>query len=308
MRASGLSCVATLALAVAGTLVGQEMPDWSKIEIKAERVAGSVHMLYGVGGFAGGNIGVSVGDDGVLLVDDQFEPLVPKIQAALRGLTEKPVRFVLSTHYHGDHTHGNKVFGTTSTIIAHDNVRRRMATDDYFDGKQGTRAPSHALPVLTFDRELSVHVNGEEIRGIHSPAGHTDGDVVVHFTGSKVVHMGDLYFNGMYPFIDLEGGGNVKGYVAAVEKVHDALPADVKVIPGHGPLATKADLQGYLTMLKETVAAVEQGLREGQTLEQLQKAKPTAKHDARWGGGFLKPETYVAQLHNSLKGIAKNPQ
>jgi len=206
-----------------------QAPDWSKIEIKAERVAGNVYMLYGVGGFAGGNIGVSVGDDGVVLVDDQFEPLVPKIEAALQAITQKPVRFVLNTHFHGDHTNGNKVFGRRSTIIAHENVRKRVDQDDAFDGTPGTRAPKHALPIITFDTRLSVHLNGEDIRGIHFPSGHTDGDTVVYFTQSKVVHMGDDFFNGMFPFIDLEGGGSVKGYVAAVEKVLAELGDDVKI-------------------------------------------------------------------------------
>src|SRR5262249_34420660 len=151
-------------------LTAQQEPDWSKIEIKVEKVAGNVYMLSGVGGFAGGNIGVSVGDDGVVLVDDQFEPLVPKIEAALKGISSQPVRFVLNTHFHGDHTHGNKVFGKKSTIVAHDNVRKRLAADDEFDGKPGTRAPKHALPILTFDNSVTLHLNGEEIRGLHLPS------------------------------------------------------------------------------------------------------------------------------------------
>src|SRR5215510_1485047 len=182
-------------LAAAVLLLSQstsaQQPDWSKIEIKAEKVAGNVYMLYGVGGFAGGNIGVSVGADGIALVDDQFEPLVPKIEAALKGISDKPVRFVINTHFHGDHTHGNKVFGTKSTVIAHDNVRKRMQADTSFDGKPGTQAPPQALPVITFDHQVSVHLNGEEERGLHVPASHTDGDTVVFFTKSNVVHMGD---------------------------------------------------------------------------------------------------------------------
>jgi glyoxylase-like metal-dependent hydrolase (beta-lactamase superfamily II) len=299
--------IVTLLVASGMPRARAQAPDWSKIEIKAERVAGNVYMLYGVGGFAGGNIGVSVGDDGVILVDDQFEPLVPKIEAALQAITQKPVRFVLNTHFHGDHTNGNKVFGTRSTIIAHENVRKRVAQDDAFDGTPGTRAPKHALPIITFDTRLSVHLNGEDIRGIHFPSGHTDGDTVVYFTQSKVVHMGDDFFNGMFPFIDLEGGGSVKGYVAAVEKVLAELGDDVKIIPGHGKLATKAVLQDYLTMLKETSAIVEKGIQQGKTVEQLQKEKVLAKYEAQWGGGFIKADTFIAQLYNGLKGIAKNP-
>ena len=232
---------------------------------------------------------------------------MPKIEAALRGITPKPVRFVLNTHFHGDHTHGNKVFGRTATILAHDNVRKRMAASDSFDDKPGTRAPQHALPIITFDQQVSVHLNGEEIRGMHFPAGHTDTDTVVYFTGSNVVHMGDDFFSGMFPFIDLEGGGSVTGYIAALENVLPDLKADVKIIPGHGPLATKADLQGYLAMLKETVAIVDKGLQQGKTPDQLKKEKVLAAYDAKWGAGFIKTDGWIDALANGLKGVAKNP-
>jgi glyoxylase-like metal-dependent hydrolase (beta-lactamase superfamily II) len=298
---------AALVLSLLAAAVHSQPTDWSKIETKVEKVAGRVYMLYGVGGFAGGNIGVSVGDDGVLLVDDQFEPLVPKIQAALKGITDKPVRFVLNTHFHGDHTHGNKVFGRSATIVAHDNVRKRMAQDDDFDDKPGTKAPPHALPLVTFDRQVSVHLNGEEIRGLHFPAGHTDGDTVVFFTGSNVVHMGDVYFNGMFPFVDLEGGGTVKGYIAAIEGVLKDLPGDARVIPGHGPLASKPDLQGYLAMLKDTVGIVEKGLQGGKTADQLKKEKVLAAYDAQYGSGFIKTDNWIETIASSLKGVAKNP-
>jgi cyclase len=303
---SRMIAVALFAGMLAGPATAQE-PDWAKIEMKAQPVAGRIHMLYGVGGFAGGNIGVSVGDDGVVLVDDGYEPLVPKIEAALKTVTAAPVRFILNTHFHGDHVHGNKVFGTRGVVVAHDNARRRMEKRDDFDGQPGTRAPRHALPVITFDRHLTLHVNDEEVRGIHAPAGHTDGDVVVFFTASKVVHMGDLLFNGMFPFIDLENGGSVKGMIAAVDQVLEEVPDDVKIVPGHGPLATKEDLSAYGAMLKDCVALVQRGIDGGKTVEQIQKEKPLAAYDARWGGGFVGSDAFVAQLYNGLKGIAKNP-
>lgn len=306
MRANPSSLtLSVLGVLLAAPLVAQET-DWSKIETKVEKVAGSVYMLYGVGGFAGGNIGVSVGEDGVVLVDDQFEPLVPKIEAALRSITPKPVRFVLNTHFHGDHTHGNKVFGRTATLVAHDNVRRRMAADDRFDDQPGTKAPPHALPLVTFDRQVTVHLNGEEIRGLHFPAGHTDGDTVVYFTRSNVVHMGDDYFNGMFPFVDLEGGGTVKGYLDAIEKVLASLPADARIIPGHGPVAGKADLQAYLTMLRETTDLVEKGLRQGKSGDQLKKEKVLQAYDAKWGGGFVKTDNWIDTIVNSVQGLNKN--
>jgi glyoxylase-like metal-dependent hydrolase (beta-lactamase superfamily II) len=301
--------VRALAIAAAAALLScpalaQQEPDWSKIEIKAEKVAGSVYMLYGVGGFAGGNIGVSVGADGPVLVDDQFEPLVPKIEAALKGISDKPVRFVLNTHVHGDHVHGNKAFGLKSTIIAHDNVRRRLIEDNEFDGKPGTRAPAHALPLITFDNEVSVWLNGEELRGIHFPSGHTDGDTVVWFTKSNVVHMGDDFFNGMFPFIDRASGGSVDGYVAAVEKVLGQLPPDAKIIPGHGPLATRADLERYLEMLKATTAAVRKGVAAGKTADQMKAEKILAAWD-KWSWDFISTDKYIDQIHAGLSAARK---
>lgn len=289
---------------VAGAGLEAQAPDWSKIEIQAEKVAGNVYVLTGTGGFAGGNIGVSVGPDGIALIDDKFEPLVPKIEAALRGLSDKPVRFVINTHYHGDHTHGNKAYGPKSTVIAQENVRRRMAESNDFDGQPGTRAPQQALPLITFDHKLSLHLNGEEIRGLHFPKGHTDGDTVVFFTGSNVVHMGDDFFNGLFPFIDLDGGGSIPGYIAAVEAVLGQLPADVRIIPGHGPLATRADLEGYLAMLKETSAVVKKGLAAGQTAEQMKAAKVLVKWD-RYSWDFISTDKYIDQLYAGLAPAPK---
>jgi glyoxylase-like metal-dependent hydrolase (beta-lactamase superfamily II) len=185
-------------------------------------------------------------------------------------------------------------------------VRKRMAADDRFDDKPGTKAPPHALPLVTFDRQVTIHLNGEEVRGLHFPGGHTDGDTVVFFARSNVVHMGDDFFNGMFPFVDLEGGGTVKGYLAAIEKVLKDLPADVRIIPGHGPLAGKADLQAYLAMLKETTGLVEKGLAQGKTAEQIKKEKMLAAYDEKWGKGFVKTDNWIDTIANSLKGLSKN--
>lgn len=302
MRKLGVMTVVVLCAGQAGA----QETNWDEVRFEVQKVAGTVYMLTGVGEAAGGNIGVSVGEDGILLVDDQFAPLVPKIEAALATISDKPVRFVVNTHYHGDHVNGNKVLGTKSTIVAHDNTRQRILKDDAFDMKRGTHAPPHALPIVTFDSRISFHFNGEEIHGIHVPSGHTDGDTVVHFTGSNVVHMGDDFFNGSFPFIDLEAGGSAKGYVAAVKKALAEVPADTKLIPGHGPLATRDDLAAHLAMMEATLAAVERGIAGGKTLEELKAAKimePWAKN-ARW---FITPEYHLAQLYNSLKGIPKNP-
>lgn len=273
---------------------GIAQQDFSKVEIKVHKVAGNVYMLEG----AGGNIGVSVGEDGILIVDDQYAPLAPKIKAALKGISDKPVKFVLNTHFHGDHTGGNEQFGESAPIIAHTNVRKRLASG--VPARNIAPASRGALPVITFDDRVAIHINGEDIRAIHFPGGHTDGDSVVYFTKSNVVHMGDDYFNGRFPFIDLQSGGSVKGLIRNIEKVLSETPADAKVIPGHGPLSTPAELRTWLTMLKETSAIVEKGIREGKTLEQLKAEKALAQYNA-YAWQFISADSYLGTLYTSLK-------
>lgn len=286
---------AVACLASAALLSAQE-PDWSKVEVKAEKVAGNVWMLSTD---LGGNIGVSAGEDGILLVDDQFEPLVPKIEAALQAVSRKPVRFVLNTHFHGDHTHGNKYFGTKATIVAHDNVRTRMAANTEFDQRPNTPPPAQALPIVTFDSGVTLHFNGEAIHGIHLPAGHTDGDTVVFFNGSKVVHMGDDFFNGRFPYIDLDSGGSLEGYMAAVDAALGQIGDDMKIIPGHGPLATKADLASFSKMLHDTAAIVRKGIADGKSLDQLKASKALAAWD-RYSWAFISTDAYLETAYRSL--------
>jgi cyclase len=275
-------------------LVAQQ--DFSKVQMKVEKVAGTVYMLQG----AGGNIGASVGEDGIVVIDDEFLPLAEKIEAALKGISDKPVRFVINTHWHGDHTGGNPHFGEKAPIIAQENVRKRLAEGG--KGRFGTTppAPKTALPIITFEDKVSVHLNGEDIRAIHFPNGHTDGDSVIFFPQSKVVHMGDDFFNGgMFPFIDLDSGGSVQGMIAGGEKVLAEVPDDVKIIPGHGPLGTKEDLRKFITMLKETSAAVQAGIKQGKTLEQLKQEKVLAKWDS-FGQSFIKTDMFTEILYDSL--------
>lgn len=266
--------------------------DFSKVEVKATKVAATVYMLTG----SGGNIGVSAGDDGIVIVDDQFAPLAPKIIQALNGISDRPVKFVLNTHYHADHTGGNEVFARTATIIAQENVRKRLQSGAKAFGRDFPPSPKIALPIVTFNDRLTIHVNGEDIRAIHYPAGHTDGDVVVYFTQSNVVHMGDEFFNGGFPIIDVDNGGSARGLIAAVEKVLAAIPDDAKVIPGHGPLGDKASLRAYADMLKATSAAVEKEVRSGKTAAQLKEAKVLAPWDAAWGQSFVKADRYIDEL------------
>ncbi|HZU31000.1 MAG TPA: MBL fold metallo-hydrolase [Candidatus Angelobacter sp.] len=278
--------------------------DFSKVEMKVQKVAGTVYMLEG----SGGNIGASVGDDGIVIVDDEFLPLADKIEAALKGISDKPIKVVLNTHWHGDHTGGNPHFGEKAPIVAQENVRKRLASGG--KGRFGETKPADksALPIITFEDKVSVHLNGEDIRAIHFPNGHTDGDSVIFFTQSNVVHMGDDFFNGgMFPFIDIDSGGSVQGMIAGDEKVLAEVPDDVKIIPGHGPLATKEDLRKFIAVLKETSAAVAAGIKQGKTLDQLKKEKVLAKWDS-WGQGFIKTDMFTEILYDSLKNKPTGPK
>jgi cyclase len=271
--------------------------DFSKVEIKATKVAGNVYMLEG----AGGNIGVSVGDDGLLIVDDQFAPLADKIRAALKGLADKKLRFILNTHWHGDHTGGNASFGPEATIIAQDNVRKRLATEQKSTVFNTTTPPSpkEALPVITFNDSLSVHFNGEDIRAIHFPHGHTDGDSVIFFSASNVVHLGDDFFAGRFPFVDLESGGSVEGLVKNIGELVARIPPTAKLIPGHGPISTLDDLKSYHRMLQQTTEIVRQKIAAGKTLEQI-KTEGLPAEWAPWGTGFIKTDRWVETIYKSL--------
>jgi glyoxylase-like metal-dependent hydrolase (beta-lactamase superfamily II) len=269
--------------------------DFSKVEIKVTPVGGSVYMLEG----AGGNIAVSAGDDGLVMVDDQFAPLAPKIQAALKGISPKPLRCVILTHWHYDHLGGNAFFQQLAPIVAQDNVRKRLEQGGPLVGRQIPPAEESALPIVTFSDRLTLHLNGEEIRVIHLPNGHTDGDSVVIFTKSNVVHMGDAFVTYGFPFIDLDNGGDVRGMIAGLEQTIAAVPAEVKVIPGHGPISTIADVKAFVAMLKDTSARVEVGIKAGKTLEQLQKEKVLASYE-KLGGGFVSADKFIEVLYTDL--------
>lgn len=303
------------AFAIAGlivltTLAGNgnalaQQDDFSKVQIKVTKVSGNIYMLEG----AGGNIAASVGEDGIVIVDDQFAPLAGKIQAALKGLgiTDKPVRFVINTHYHGDHAGGNEIFGNAgSTLIAQDNVRKRLEAGSTA-GNGGTvkmeskPAPKAALPVITFEHDLTVHLNGEDIRALHFPAGHTDGDSIIFFPKNNVVHMGDDFVRYGFPFIDVTSGGSVQGMIAALEKTIAQLPPDVKVIPGHGAISNLDDVRAYVKMLKETSAAVQKAIDEHQTLEQMKQAKILEPWQ-KFSGDFINSDAFIETLFNSLTG------
>ena len=277
--------------------------DFSKVEIKVTKVSGNIYMLEG----AGGNIAASVGEDGIVIVDDQFAPLAEKIQAALKGITNKPVRFIINTHYHGDHTGGNEPFSVAgSTVIAQDNVRKRLESGGTagnggsvkMENKPASKA---ALPIITFENDVTVHLNGEDVRALHFPAGHTDGDAVIFFPKNNVVHMGDDFVRYGFPFIDVASGGSVQGMIAAMEKAITMLPADVKVIPGHGALSNLDDVRAFVKMLKETSAVVQKAIDRHQSLEQMKQAKILAPWE-KFSGSFINTDAFIETLYNSLTG------
>jgi len=291
-------CAVLFAIAIA---VAQD-EDLSKVQIKVTKVSGSVYMLQG----AGGNIGASVGEDGIVVVDDQYAPLAEKIQAALKGVTDKPVRFIINTHYHGDHTGGNAFFQKQAQVIAQDNVRKRLEAGGPA-GNLGSismdhkPAPKEALPILTFDHDVTVHLNGEDIRALHFPSGHTDGDSIIFFSKSNVVHMGDDFVRYGFPFIDLAAGGSVEGMIAAMEEVVPKLPADVKVIPGHGEIANLDDVRTYTKMLIDTRAVVERGIQQKKTLDQLKQEK-VLEPWKKYSGDFVSSDAFIETLYNDLTG------
>jgi cyclase len=283
-------------------IAGQDQ-DFSKVQMKVTKVSGNIYMLEG----AGGNIAASVGEDGIVIVDDEFAPLADKIQAALKNLaiTDKPVRFVINTHYHGDHTGGNVPFNNAgSTIIAQDNVRKRLETGGVAGNGGSIKMENKpvekaALPIITFEHDVTVHLNGEDIRALHFPAGHTDGDSVIFFPKNNVVHMGDDFVRYGFPFIDVSAGGSVQGMIGAMEKATAQLPADVKVIPGHGGLSNLDDVRAFTKMLKETSAAVEAALKAHKTLDQMKQGKILAPWQ-KFSGEFVNTDAFTETLYNSL--------
>ena len=271
------------------------------VQVRVTVVAPGVHMLAA----RGGNIGVSSGPDGVFVIDDQYAPLTDKIVAAIRTISTGPIRFVLNTHWHGDHTGGNENMGKAGAVlVAHENVRRRMSMEQLIElgamSSATPASPAGALPVVTFTERVTFYLNGDSIEVAHVAHAHTDGDAIIRFRHANVIHTGDAFFNGNYPFIDLSTGGSVAGYIAATDTLLALAGPATKIIPGHGPLATRADLERFRAMLVASREAVRRAMAGGKTLDQVMAAKPTAQWDAEWGRGFINPENWVRILYGDL--------
>jgi glyoxylase-like metal-dependent hydrolase (beta-lactamase superfamily II) len=270
-----------------------------KIEIKTIPVAGNVYMLAG----AGGNLGLSVGEEGALLVDAEYALLSEKVIAAVEAVCPEPIRFVINTHWHFDHVQGNENLARAGAlIVAHENVRKRMSAEQTLGalGRTVPPSPAAALPVITYREALAFHWNGDEVQVIHVDPAHTDGDSFVHFRKANVLHVGDVYFNGMYPFIDVNAGGSIDGMVRAADRALALANAQTRIIPGHGPLSDVAELRAYRDMLatvRDRVAAL---VQQGKSRDEVIASKPTQDLDARWGGGGFAPDMWVRIVYDGM--------
>ena len=281
-----------IAVLLATVAFAQQPPDFSKVEMKVTKVAGNVYMLEGMGG----NIAALVGDDGIVLVDAEYAPLGDKIRAALKTVSDKPVRFLVNTHWHGDHTSGNTSFGDSAVIVAHANVRKWLGSEQKnVFGQPVPPIAKNGLPVVTYSDMMMLHLDGDDIHLYHPSNSHTDGDTIVYFSGEHVVHMGDNFVNGRFPILDVPHGGSVNGMITADEFVLAHTAPDAKFIPGHGPLSTRADLEKYVAMLKDTRDTVASGIKKGQTADQMKQAKILAKYDA-----LGSPDRYIDFLYADL--------
>ncbi|MGK7874796.1 MAG: MBL fold metallo-hydrolase [Xenococcaceae cyanobacterium] len=293
-----------MAFLAAPTLVNAQDRDFESVQIETIPVAEGIYMLVG----EGGNIGVCAGADGVFLIDDQFAPLTEKIRAAVNNISDQPIRFILNTHWHSDHTGGNENFGKAGVVIvAHDNVRKRMRVDQFIEifGMNIPASPPAALPVITFNDTVTFHLNGCSIYAFHVEPAHTDGDSIIYFADTDVIHTGDTYSNGRYPFIDISSGGSIKGMIAAVERVLAMASEQTKIIPGHGPLSTRAELVAYRDMLKAVHDRVREAIAKGISMEEFIASKPTTDFDSTWGRGFLKPEQFLQIVYMDLARSAR---
>lgn len=295
---SSQALLLTIMLSLSTVLSAQD----EAVQYQAIPLSDTLTMLIG----SGGNIAISAGSDGVYVIDDQYPNITDQLLVQIRKISELPIRFVINTHFHGDHTGGNEALGGQgAVIIAHDNIRQRMSTEQFnqFMNRTTPAATPTALPVITFGENVTLHFNGESAIAYHVPHGHTDGDAIVHFAGSNVIHMGDIFFNGIYPFIDLDSGGTAHGMIAAMDKALALANVDTKIIPGHGPLSTTAELQKHRDLLQQASELVQALVDQGKSLDETIAAKPTAEWDDTMGKAWITPAQFVTFIYNSLTGV-----
>ncbi len=296
MRTTLIVGLASALVLSTGALAQQ---DFSDVEIQTVDVADGLYMLVG----QGGNIGLSVGDDGAFIVDTQFAPLSERIQAAVNAAGGGPVAFVVNTHWHGDHTGGNQNFrGGGATVMAHDNVKARMSTDQVraLPAGETPASPADAWPNITYPGRMTFHWNGNTVNLIHVPNAHTDGDTLVHFTNLNAFHMGDTFFHGFFPFIDVSSDGSIDGLIAAGEEVLSRSDGGTMIIPGHGPLATPDDLRDDLEVLRTVRERIQSMIDQGMSEDDVVTANPTAEWNDSYGVGFMNPETFTRLAYRSL--------
>lgn len=282
------------------TVSAQATVNYDTVQVRTVPVAKGVYLLQGVGG----NIGVSIGPDAAFLVDDQYAQLSEKVIAAVKALTDKPIRFLVNTHWHGDHSGGNENLANTgAVIVAHDNVRIRMSSEQFIAAlnARSPASPPRALPIVTFTDAVAFHLNGDDIHVVHVSPAHTDGDAIIHFSAANVLHMGDVFFNGRYPLVDLSSGGSFPGIVTAVNAALRYANDSTKVIPGHGALATRADLVKYRDMLTTIQNRVAELIKAGKSRDQVIAAKPTRDWDATHGNGRITADMLVGFAYDSMK-------
>ncbi len=272
-----------------------------KVSYASTEVGKGIYMLSGEGGFTGGNLGLLVGPDGVVLIDDSMPPFLDIMNQAIKSVTDQPINFLINTHVHGDHIGNNAALGETGThIVAHENLRNHLVTKGIQGAEGMVEAPKAALPVLTYTEQMSFHLNGQEAKAIHVPKAHTDGDTLIHFKDANVIHAGDTFFNGLFPFIDLDSGGTVDGYIHAQLTMISMSDEDTKIIPGHGPLSNKQELQAAVDMLIDAKALIGKHVKAGKSLEEVIEANPLEKYHEAWNWGFITTKRMTTQVYHDL--------
>ena len=283
---------------ISNSLMGQR--DFSKVEIKEEKLTDNIYMLTG----SGGNIGLLIGEDGVFMIDNQYAPLSEKIMAKIKELSDHPVKYVINTHWHGDHAGGNENFANAgAVIVAHKNVRKRLSTKQLMKAfsREVPPSPEAAWPVITFEKDVTFHANGEDIMLMHMHKAHTDGDALVYFATSNVIHMGDTYFKGRFPFIDISSGGTAQGMIKLMDAALMIVDDETQIIPGHGTMSNKKELKEYREMLSTVVGRVKKMVNDGATAEDVKaKAAELTGGYSEWGTGFINAERFVDFIYTDL--------